>query len=674
MMYENSSGAILSFRSNAQLDDDAQKQRELAADTEPSHPVSRLAQHCREEWQRARETKQPIERRMNKALRARQGLYSEDKLQAIRQHGGSEIKMHLTDVKVRAVRAWIEDVILNSGERPFSCEPTPIPEIPPEIQAQIEREAYLDLKMVEGLMPHPRDLRERIDEVTDAVRKEAMDQAKRMAERMEDKIDDEYLHGQFYEAMPDFIDDFCTHPAAILKGPVVHKKKALSWMHSNDPVRPNALKPLVQQKLQRTFYAPSPYDIYLTPEAKNSEQGSLIERHRLSAADLYEFLGTPGYDDEQINAALDAYADAGYRDWLWNDAERAKLENREHETILADGNLIDALEVWTRVKGGWLREWGMDGIEDDNRWYNACCWLVGHYVIRATLNDDPLGLRPYHMACYVPTRNSPWGKAPPEIMEDLQNMCDAAARSISNNMGMASGPMVEVESDRLAQGERVTTVEPWRVYQTVANKFGTPAPAIRYHQPPIVVDALMRVFEFFSQLADEYTGIPRYQYGDSNIGGAGETAAGLSMLMNASGRLMKGVIRNLDRAIIRCTEFTHRHIMLFDDDFEAKGDVAVKANATQAILHREAQQMRLKETLDATRNPMDFAIMGPQGRLELLRGALRHMEGVDVEKVLPSNDRMLMQAFAANMQPPQGQPTKEGQEPRPQENIEGMAA
>lgn len=666
------SGAIVSFRSNAMLDEQARKTRELAADTEPSHPVSRLAQHCREEWQRAREAKQPIERRMNKAMRARAALYSEDKLQAIRAMGGSEIKMHLTDVKVRAAKAWIEDVILGTGERPFSCEPTPLPEIPQEIKEAIEAEAYQELKAVMGMIPSPRELRERIEAYEDLVLKEAKKQAQRMAERMEDKIDDEYVHGELYEALPDLIDDFCTHPAAILKGPVIHAKKALSWAMSNDPVRPNALKPVVQRKFQRMFYAVSPHDIYLTPEAKNSEQGTLIERHRLSAADLYDFMDVPGYDNAQIEAALDAYADAGYRDWLWNDTERAKLENREHETILADGNGIDALEVWTQVRGAWLQEWGMEGIEDPNRWYNACCWLIGHYVIRATLNDDPLGKRPYHMSSYVPTRSSPWGKAIPEIMEDLQNMCDAAARAVSNNMGMASGPMVEVEMDRLAEGERVTTVEPWRIYQTSSNKSGTPAPAIRYHQPPIVADALMRVFEFFSDLADEYTGIPKYQYGDADIGGAGRTAAGLSMLMNASSRVMKGVIRNLDRIIIRITEFTHRHIMLFDDEMEHKGDVQVVAKATQAILHQEAQLMRVRETLDSTNNPVDFTIMGPGGRLELLRGALRGIDSIDVDKVLPSNDQMLMQAFAAKMQESQ-QPPDQGSG-QPAERVQGMAA
>jgi len=190
----------------------------------------------------------------------------------------------------------------------------------------------------------------------------------------------------------------------------------------------------------------------------------------------------------------------------------------------------------------------------------------------------------------------------------------------------------------------------------------------------------MAVFEFFSTLADEYTGIPRYQYGSGEAGGAGRTAAGLSMLMNASSRTMKGVIANMDEIIISTTKQTHRHIMLYDDDMDNKGDVQVVAKASQALLHREAQQMRITETLAATNNPIDFNIMTPKGRLELLRASLRGLDAVDVDKVLPSDDEMLLaemqmqqmqQAMAmGGGQPPVAQgPGAE----QPQEQIQGVA-
>jgi hypothetical protein len=222
---------------------------------------------------------------------------------------------------------------------------------------------------------------------------------------------------------------------------------------------------------------------------------------------------------------------------------------------------------------------------------------------------------------------------------------------------------------------------PWKIWQTVSNKYGTPGPAVNFFQPNTQADVLMKVFEFFSILADEYTGIPRYMTGDGGgMGGAGRTASGLSMLMNSSSRLMKGVISNLDNVIISCTSTTHRHILLYDEDMENKGDVKVVAKASQALLHRESQQLRINETLQNTNNPIDFSIMGPGGRLELLRGMLRGIDAIDVDKVLPSNDEMLMQAMAQQLGPPPNQNPqqppkgKQGGEQRPQEAIQGMTA
>lgn len=146
------------------------------------------------------------------------------------------------------------------------------------------------------------------------------------------------------------------------------------------------------------------------------------------------------------------------------------------------------------------------------------------------------------------------------------------------------------------------------------------------------------------------------------------------MLMNASSRTMKSTIANADTMIIGTTVQTHRHIMLYDDEMENKGDVQVVAKASQALLHRESQQMRIQETLMATNNPIDFQLMRPAGRLELLRASLRGLDAVDVDKVLPTNDQMLMESMTMAMQqgmPPQGQIEGPEQE-LPQEQIQGV--
>lgn len=667
---------IIRVKSNDQLN--IEEAAAAIADQQDTHEqvVSELAAHCRTQWQRARDAKQQLEIEMLNALRQREGHYSDSKLSAIREMGGSEIKMMLTDVKCRAAEAWIKDIMFGSGERPFSVKPTPIPDIPEQIKAAISREAYLELEMIVQGIPHPRDVRERIEAYEDEVLKHARRVADVQAKRMEDKIDDEYIQGKFYESLPDFIWDFTTLKAGIIKGPVIQRQKTLQWAQETDPLRVGGMRPIVTDTMRRMFYAASPFDVYMSPGARTWQEGTLIERHRLAPDVLYSMIGVPGYNDKAIREALDQFQNSGLHDWLWTDFERNRLESRPYDGIYDSGNLIDTLEYWTKVRGQWLLDWGMDPAEipDPYAYYEANVWLIGTHVIRATLNDDPLGMRPYHGASYVKVRSSPFGRGVPEIMSDLQDMCDSCARALSNNMGIASGPQAEIFVDRLPEGEDVSKMYPWKIWQTVSNKFGTPGPAVNFFQPDTHADVLMRVFQFFSQLADEYTGIPAYQYGDPNVGGAGRTASGLSMLMNASGRTMKGVIANIDAATISCTQRMHRDIMLHDTDLPYKGDILVVAKASQALLHRETQQLRINETLQSTMNPVDFQIMGPRGRLELLRGALRGIDAVDVEKVLPTNDQALMQAMAMQLAPPQNQ-AQAGQEngPPADEQVRGMA-
>ena len=96
-----------------------------------------LAGHIRSAWQLAKEAKRPIEEVMIRCLRQRNGIYEADKLAAIREMGGSEIYVLLTLAKCRAAEAWINDVLRPAGDKPWTIEPTPIPELNPVFQKEV---------------------------------------------------------------------------------------------------------------------------------------------------------------------------------------------------------------------------------------------------------------------------------------------------------------------------------------------------------------------------------------------------------------------------------------------------------------------------------------------------------------------------------------------------------
>jgi hypothetical protein len=300
----------------------------------------------------------------------------------------------------------------------------------------------------------------------------------------------------------------------------------------------------------------------------------------------------------------------------------------------------------------------MTGVKA-NEAYDITAILVGNHVIRAALNPDPLGNRPYATSSFDEVPGTIWGTCPPELMRDLQQMCNAAARALANNTAMASGPLVEITVDRLADGEKVTQQYPWRQFQTTSDKTGGGQPAIRYYQANMHAQELLEIFRFFSTKADEATGIPNYVYGSGQSGGAGRTAHGLAMLMDNASKGIKQAIGNIDCAVTFIIGLLYNHNMLYDPDESIKGDMQIVAKGALGMVMREQLQEKRQSFLQATMNPFDSQIMGVEGRAYLLGEVARPLQ-LDTRKIVPGPQELqrrkeeMAAQQAAQMQAEQG--------------------
>lgn len=634
---------LIVIKSNADLDKERQDEAE-ARRAQQQPVITGLVGQIRKDWEQARQARQTIEERMIESLRRRNGEYNPSKLAQIRAMGGSEVWMNLTQIKCRAAEAWINDVLFPAGDKPWAVEPTPIPELNPDIETDIaiavQQEAMQWMQQWQTMLPEYA-VQERFEEVKDTIKQRIEEKAKEVADRMGDRIEDQFAEGHWEKAMREVIKDLVTFPAGILKGPVIHRRKTVKWVQKSGQ--------WIQEigvEYRPEFYRVAPFDFYPSPSSKHVNDGYLIERHRLRRSDLLAMKGVTGYDDKAIDMVLSEYGMGGLREWLWQDQERAQLEGRPNE-YLFHGDTIDALEYWGSTSGKKLIEWGMpkEKVEDENKEYAINAWLIGNYVIRARLNDDPLGGRPYDIASFEEVPGSIWGKGVPELMSDVQDVCNAAARSLVNNMAIASGPQVEVHTDRVPLGENITSMGPWKIWQTLSDPNGTNNPAVRFHNPQTNTQSLLAVYEHFSNLADEYTGIPKYAYGEGGAGsGAAGTASGLSMLMSSAARGIKEVINHLDGPIEGSVRRTYIFNMLHDKDESIKGDLKVDAKGSSSLIAKEQQMIRRNEFLQTTNNPVDHAIIGNEGRAALLRESVKSFD-MPVDDVVPDKD-----ALMANMQ------------------------
>jgi hypothetical protein len=630
---------------------------------------SSLAAHIRKCWESAKRSKLNVERQMLKNLRQRNGEYEQQKLAEIEKFGGSSVFMRLTDIKCRAAAAWIKEVL--NQERPFNLEPTPVPSLPPDQAQAIKTEAYQKVLqqaqtiMAQGGVVDIQQFRAVVQEMTEnaleAAEEETQQEARQKAEDMAETIEDQFAEGGYGDALNIAVDhDFVTFGTMILKGPVLRNKTTLQWARGID----GRYEPSYQEEIVPEVERVSPLDLYPSADAIGVNDGFLIEKYRVSRKELASFRGLgmeQGYNDDAINDCLDQYGRGGLREWTVIDQERRVVEGRLFE-MLDPGETIDVLIFFGGVQGKLLREWGMtpDQVDDPLDDYEVEGWLINNQVIRCVLNDDPYG-RPYHKAVYSSRSDGFWGIGLPEMMADVQQQGNAIARAMANNVAIASGPMVGVDDERLPPGEDGTRLFPWKVWSFNSARPGQGAP-ITFFQPEMKAQELMAIYQQWATLADEVTGIPRYQQGDAQTAGAGRTASGLSMLMGAAAKTVRSVVENIDQGIIEpLVQAFFGYNMLYNPDESIKGDCKAVALGASKIVVKEQRSLRLREFLQSTLNPLDSQIMGAPRRAELLRSVGESLD-LEPDDVAPTREEMEQ----AQLPPPAapagpGQPAQAGQ-------------
>lgn len=601
------------------------------AKSEETLATASLRSHIIQAFQENRDARESggVNYLMLSALRAYNGQYDPEDLKKIEEEGGSAIYMNLTSTKVRAAISWIKDILLAGKEDAYSIRPTPVVQLPEEEVAAINEKVSKDFEKMlqpepqkEGQQP-PRDIAETLKEIQEqkrdlytAIQEELNKEAEFAFEIIELRIKDQMKEGKWEKALSEFIDDFCIFPTAFIKGPIVTLRKRLEWVNGEAvPVKDYVM---MNKRV-------SPLDIYPAPEATSVTDGNFIEHLRMSRKELASLLdaGEP-YKIDAIRRVLRNNEGLGYPSALDTNIEdeKAREELRE-DTHRANKNVFHGLHFFGTAPVKLLREWGMEdenieGLDEEDE-VEIEAILVGSEIIKCVLNDDPLGRRPYYFASYQKRPGSIWGTAPPYLMRDIQKMCNACARALSNNMGLSSGPIMELNIERLADGQEVEQLRPRDVVQVTSDPTGAQGRAVNFFAIPSVANELLAVYKEFEVKADDVTMIPRYAYGNERTGGAAQTASGLSMLLESASKGIKDAIRHIDEGVIIPRVEAEFYTTMLRGDLDFTGDIDVIAKGSQSLTLAGAEQMRRNEFLQVTANPIDQAIMGEIGRAEILR-------------------------------------------------------
>lgn len=597
------------------------------------------------------------------------GTYRPEEIEDI---SGSNIFMNITATKQRAAKSWIKDIIMPANERPFEVTTSKTEDVPPAIKEMIYDALLEDEKRLakeiedkynemakqgEGQTqqqaqqqappqgpeggPQPQEQAQQgpppsalitskklkeISKLRRDVEESIMGEIHKVAEhdvrKLNKELEDELRNGNFDSVLDQFIDDFTTFPTAFMKGPIVTTGMKLVW-ENGEPKEREVVK-MIDSRI-------NPLDAYPAPGASNIYDGDFIEHVRITPKELAEFSKLDDSTGYKTTTIIDILLNEkpGSPFWISTDIEedKARIEKRGSQTY-ANHDIYHGLHFWGSVSVQLLREWGLSDIELVGRrdWeqMEVEVLMVNSKVIKCRVNKDPLKRRPYYCASFHPRSGSIWGRSLPNLMRDIQGMCNAAARALADNMGMASGPQMSILVDRLADDGDIEEQEPLKIWQFRSDPQGNGGKPIEYFIAPSNAQELLAVYENFEVKADDVTGVPRYAYGNERTGGAGQTASGLSMLLESASKGIKAAVMNIAGGVIVPRVEYQAYLYLLnlwenDDPFKFNGDLNVVVKAVENITIKAAQQQLRKELLQITANPMDIKIMGMEGRGLLIR-------------------------------------------------------
>lgn len=616
-------------KNNAQIDAEAEEASRIAGQQDKP-VILRLAEHVRKCFESAKTAKATVMSEMQQCVRMRRGEYDTDKLKAIEEAGGSTIYMRLVEEKCVAAESWLIDIIINQQDKPWGIKPTPVPYINPSVRSKIEYEmnARLQADIAAGIVTQ-----EMLDEAVEGAGNlllEALSKAAReAAANLEKDIEDILVEGGFYDALKGFIYDMTTYHCAFIKSPVIRIKPKLVW--SNDGL-------VVKDALCIEFDRPSPFDIYPSPSSEKIGDGYLIEHHRLFRSDLQALIGVAGYSESAIRDVLKESATGYSNSWLIDSS--ANIENDKTDAVssgISPESRIDALQYWGNISGRQLVEYGMseDEIEDIDKDYTCEVWLVGNHVIKAALNPDKLGRFPYAKSSFRNRPGSFWGESLAWVLKDTQDMCNSAARNLVNNMAISSGPQVGVDVGSMPQGEDITKIYPWKIWQ-----FNKPAgQPVWFFQPNSLTAELLNIYKFFSEEADNKSGIPKYSYGSGQTSGALSTATGFTMMLNNATRGIKAVVLNIDNVTEDVIKRLFQWKMIYSPFKGYKGDAQIVAKGSSSLVAKEQLQMRKQELLNIMLHPTVTGIIGTKGIVSLLRSVVQGAD-IDADGVVPTEEEL----------------------------------
>lgn len=575
-----------------QFEDDPQVQKYLG-----------LGQVLWSEYGDAKRLRQSREEVWLRCLRQFKGIYEPTILSRMAANK-SKTNIRLTRSKIKALDAKMMDMLFPAGDKNYSVNATPVPELTPDARQELLREMS---KVVPVNAEDPADH----DALDEAIKRVADERAMRMGVT----IDDQLTECNYSAIARKALHSGHLYGTGVVKGVEVDRVQRRVWTKGADGKHTSSI---VAVNRPYVSYRPI-WNIFPDPLAKEKgELDYLYERHPVSARVLLDIARSePMKSVERLIKLYVASHPAGDKLSMELDQEGVADTSADDRPILK--GMFELVERWGFVPGRLMREYEQvkavtpaEIADVDSTMYAGKCWLLGGMLVACNLHpfqtDEVI---PYHFYYFDKDESSIWGTGVAELMEQPAQNVNAIGRLINDNAAISSGPQIEVNVDLLAEGEeRPTELVPWKVYLRTGKGIKAGEKLINYTEFPNRTTELLQLATFWMQMIDEVTNLPRFSYANQEESGVTDTVGGLSIQMGNVNISLKEPVKNWDDGVTTpLITGAYDWNMQFNNDDSIKGDYQVAARGSTSLVAKELARQHLLAFGQATANQLDAPLI-----------------------------------------------------------------
>lgn len=542
----------------------------------------------------------------------------------------STVFVEITRPYVDAAAARVADMLLPTDDRNWAMENTPIPELvkqsldttpvmgadgQPMMQQAPAAQSPSFLQRL-GLRPMPQQAEPKQMTVGDLA-KQKISEAKRAAEKGQTRIDDWLTESGFLDECRTVIDDAARIGTGILKGPTPKKIRRRAVVRALE-----SIGIVVEEAIQPCSGTVNVWNFYPDPDCgEDIQRGKYtFESDDITGRMLGELRGLPGY----IDAAIDEVLETGPID------ARAGTEKRTDKRDRSDSELY---EIW--YFHGYMSMEDLDMLgtahPGNKEQFPVIATMVNDKIIKAALSPLDTGEFPYDVMVWQ-RRAGHWaGKGVARQMRTEQRGVNAAVRNMMDNAGLSSGPMFVVDRSKIEPLDGNWTLAPRKGFATKnGQEVGNVRDALWFFVPPSMQAELQAIIEFWLKRAEDVTGLPMLLQGQ--LGNAPDTVGGMSMLNNNATSVLRRIARYYDaRITIRHIGRYYEWLLMYGEDDSEKGDFAIKARGSSALVERDAQNQFLMNTVALARDPV-YKLDPQKIMSKLLKSQRISAEDVEMEE------------------------------------------